>query len=63
MNLEELEAAATVRREHDLVMFLPFVRLKAACTVVGVEFVPLRDADDKVPEILESSKAAAANLS
>jgi hypothetical protein len=44
-------------------MFLPFFRLKAACTVAGVEFVPLRDADDKLPEILESAKAAVANPS
>lgn len=50
-----LEDAARAERGQHLVLFLPFVRLKTACTVAGIEFVPLRDADDKVPTILESA--------
>ena len=58
MKLEDLEAAARVEREQHLVVFLPFLRLKTACAVAGVEFVPLRDADDKVPEVLKTAREA-----
>jgi len=55
MKLEELEEAMRTERDHHLVLFLPFVRLKTSCTVAGIEFVPLRDADGKVPSILETA--------
>lgn len=55
MKLEELEESTRARREQHVVVFLPFVRLKKACSVAGEEFLPLRDADDKVPEILGSA--------
>jgi len=55
LNLEELDASTKAKREHHVVVFLPFVRLKMACTVAGVEFVPLRDGDDKVPDTLLSA--------
>jgi hypothetical protein len=41
-----------------LVFFLPFLRLKQAYTVAGVEFVPLRTADGRVSESLQSGVAA-----
>ena len=57
MDLEELKAVASTNaeREHHVVVFLPFVRLKRAYAVAGVEFVPLRDEDDKVPDPLLSA--------
>lgn len=55
MKLEELEETMRTQRDHHLVLFLPFVRLKTSCTVAGVEFVPLRDADGKVPALLHSA--------
>jgi hypothetical protein len=38
-------------------IFLPFLRLKSAHTIAGIEFVPLRDADKKTPHVLESAVA------
>lgn len=58
MKLEELEEAARTERAQHLVLFLPFLRLKATCTIAGVEFVPLRDRDGKVPAVLESARGA-----
>jgi hypothetical protein len=58
MKLEELEEAMRTPRDHHLVLFLPFVRLKTSCTVAGVDFVPLRDADGKVPPVLDGALAA-----
>jgi hypothetical protein len=46
LNLEELEESTRAKREQHVIAFLPFVRLKKACTVAGVEFLPLRDAGD-----------------
>ncbi|HKW00002.1 MAG TPA: hypothetical protein VJN96_09255 [Vicinamibacterales bacterium] len=39
------------------VIFLPFLRLNSACSVAGVEFVPLRDGDDNVPSTLSAAVA------
>jgi hypothetical protein len=40
------------------IIFMPFVRLKGGQAVAGVEFLPLRDGDGKVPAALESAVAA-----
>lgn len=55
MKLEELKAAQSGKREQHLVLFLPFVRLKAPCSVAGVEFVPLRGEKNEVPQVLEAA--------
>ena len=56
MGVEDPEDAAKAKREQHVVIFLPFLRLKAACAVAGVEFVPLRDADDRVADILKTAE-------
>jgi hypothetical protein len=48
----------TVDRDQHLVLFLPFLRLSEPHAVAGVEFVPLRDRDGKVPAVLESVAGA-----
>lgn len=41
-----------------LVAFLPFLRLKGQHSVAGIDFVPLKDHDAKVPEILKDAEKA-----
>lgn len=43
--------------ERHFIIFFPFLRLKKAHKVAGVEFVPLRDGDKNVPEVLGSVAA------
>lgn len=40
-----------------VIVFLPFLRLKSGHRIAGVEFLPLRDAENKVPQILENAVA------
>lgn len=47
---------SAAQREH-LITFLPFLRMKTGHRVAGVEFVPLREADGKIPPVLESAVA------
>lgn len=58
MKLEEPGEAAKAESVRHFVVFLPFLRLKAACTVAGVGFVPLRDGGSTTPAILESARPA-----
>ena len=39
------------------IIFLPFLRIRKSLTVAGVEFLRLRDAEDKTPPSLESAAA------
>lgn len=45
----------SVERDQHLVLFLPFLHLSEPHTVAGVEFVPLRNRDGKIPAVLESA--------
>lgn len=58
--IEELEQAKLEPKppEQHGVIFLPFVRMKSGHTVAGIEFLPLRDGQGKVPQILESAVAS-----
>jgi hypothetical protein len=40
---------------HHGIIFLPFLRIKKGCVIAGVEFLPLRDADGKVPDVLQTA--------
>ena len=50
---EEIAEAAAQRG----VIFLPFLQMKRGYRVAGVEFLPLRDDDGKIPPVLESAVA------
>jgi hypothetical protein len=54
VDIHELNAAAARTSSNHLVFFLPYVRLKHAQQVGGVKFVPLRDADGRASQSLES---------
>src|SRR4051812_766641 len=55
-DLESGGTAAGAEQHH--IAFLPFLRLKRGYTIAGVEFLPLRDPDGKVPPPLESAVKA-----
>ena len=49
------ESDDVAKPEHHLVIFLPFLRMDSSHAVAGVEFLPLRDANDTTPAILEAA--------
>jgi hypothetical protein len=52
--MREIALEADARDEH-IVLFLPYLRLKQACSVTGVNFVPLRTKDGEVTSELEGA--------
>jgi hypothetical protein len=58
----ELKQTEDMKRDEHLVLYLPFLRLETSHTLAGVEFVPLRDGDDKVPVQLSAAKKAAMRI-
>jgi hypothetical protein len=48
----EMAKSEAVKPAGHLVLFLPYLRLKTGHSIAGVDFLPLRDADEKVPALL-----------
>ena len=54
---EEMTAVTAPVSQNHSVIFLPFLQLKHGHKIAGVEFLPFRDPDGKVPESLQPAEA------
>jgi hypothetical protein len=56
VNIEDRGKTETIKAAAHLVLFLPYLRLKAGHSIAGVDFLPLRDVDGNVPATLASAE-------
>jgi Protein of unknown function (DUF2934) len=57
MNTKQTTESEAAQPKGHLVLFLPYLRLKTGHSIAGVDFVPLRDGDEKMPaELTDAEK-------